>query len=116
VRFIVDECTGPSVAAWLRGEGHDVLSVFDDRRGARDDEVLALSVSEARIIITNDKDFGEMVFRRHLSHPGLVLLRLSDERAANKIAVLRRLLAQFGPRIPGSFVVATERAVRFGSG
>jgi predicted nuclease of predicted toxin-antitoxin system len=77
--------------------------------------VLALAVGQTRVIVTNDKDFGEMVHRRHMRHAGLVLLRLSDERAASKIEVFRRLLSQYGARTPGSNVVATERAVRFGS-
>ncbi|MHB0876976.1 MAG: DUF5615 family PIN-like protein [Anaerolineae bacterium] len=115
MRFVVDECTGPTVAKWLREQGHDVLSIYDTHRGASDDEVLALAVSQSRVIITNDKDFGEMVYRRRMQHAGLVLLRLADERAASKVDVISRLLAQYADRIPGRYVVATESGVRFGS-
>ncbi len=63
MRFLVDECTGPSVARWLREAGHDVFSVYEEARGIDDDTVIARAVAENRIIVTNDKDFGEKVYR-----------------------------------------------------
>ena len=55
----MDECTGPKVAAYLRDEGHEVFSVFDEARGIEDDEIIQRAYDENRILITNDKDFGE---------------------------------------------------------
>ena len=54
MRFLVDECTGSKVAEWLRLEGHEVFSVFDEARGITDDEVLMKAFSENWILITND--------------------------------------------------------------
>jgi predicted nuclease of predicted toxin-antitoxin system len=88
MRFLVDECTGPGVAAWLRAQQHDVFSVYDQERGADDDAVLQRANAEDRILITIDKDFGEKVFREARPHKGIVFLRLSDQRTDNKIAVL----------------------------
>ena len=51
----MDECTGPKVAAWLRGEGHEVFSVFDEARGVEDDQVIQKAYDENWILITNDK-------------------------------------------------------------
>ena len=113
MRFLVDECTGSKVAEWLRDENHEVFSVFDEARGMTDDEVLAKAFSENWILITNDKDFGEMVFRERRKHHGVVFLRLDDERAANKIEVLRQLLENYSEKLMGEFVVATETKVRF---
>ena len=113
MRFLVDECTGSKVALWLRDENHEVFSVFDEARGMTDDEVLTKAFSENWILITNDKDFGEMVFRERREHHGVVFLRLDDERAANKIEVLRRLLENYSEKLPEEFVVATETKVRF---
>lgn len=59
MRFIVDECTGPAVAQWLSEAGYDVFSVFDEKAGISDDEVLRIAFAQERILITNDKDFGE---------------------------------------------------------
>ena len=113
MRFLVDECTGPAVARWLEERGHDVFSVYDDAPGIPDREVLRRSREEKRILITNDKDFGEKVYRERHSHSGIVLLRLDDERSQNKISVLHRLLRLYADRLAGQFVVVTAEQVRF---
>ncbi|VVB84325.1 Uncharacterised protein [uncultured archaeon] len=112
MRFIVDECTGPAVALWLRRQNHDVISVYDEIRGAADRDVIKKAFEQYRILITNDKDFGELIFREKMPHRGVVLLRLEDERAANKIAVLKHLLEKYENSLPGNFIVVTETTVR----
>lgn len=72
------------MARWLRDEGHEVFSVYEEMRGASDSDLLRVAELGDWILITGDKDFGEMVFREHRSHEGVVLLRLSDERARSK--------------------------------
>jgi predicted nuclease of predicted toxin-antitoxin system len=113
MRFLVDECTGPSVARWLVDLGHEVCSVYDDFRGIKDDAVLLKAVVESRILITNDKDFGEKIFRERLPHCGIVLLRLDDERVISQIASLRALLEMHADRLVGNFVVVTSTRIRF---
>ena len=76
MRFLVDECTGPKVAAWLRVQGHEVFSVFDEARGIQDDTVIQKAHDENWILITNDKDFGEKVFRERRPHRGVIFMRL----------------------------------------
>jgi predicted nuclease of predicted toxin-antitoxin system len=63
MKFLVDECTGPAVAAWLHAHNHDVFSVFDQAKGMVDDDVIRKALAEQRILITNDKDFGDKVYR-----------------------------------------------------
>lgn len=63
MRFPVDECTGPAVARWLRGQGHEVFSVYEEARGMDDDEIIQKAFDENWVLITNDKDFGEKVYR-----------------------------------------------------
>lgn len=113
MRFLVDECTGPAVARWLSEQKHEVFSVYEEARGMTDDDVIAKACIENWILITNDKDFGEKIYRERRSHKGIVLLRLEDERAANKIAVLRGLLEGYAEQLANQFVVVTERQVRF---
>ena len=114
MRFLVDECTGPAVAQWLRKQKHDVFSVHEEARGLDDENIIKRAFSEDRILITNDKDFGEKVRRGGYPHRGVVLLRLTDERAVVKIQTLERLIEAYGNRLADSFVVATETRVRFG--
>jgi predicted nuclease of predicted toxin-antitoxin system len=70
-------------------------------------------MGESWILITNDKDFGEKVYRERRPHRGVILMRLEDERAANKIEVLRRLLDGYADQLENSFVVVTDKHVRF---
>jgi len=57
MQFLIDECTGPTVADWLKSQGHDVVSVYNQLRGIDDDEVIQKCIDENRILVTNGKDF-----------------------------------------------------------
>lgn len=112
MRFLVDECTGPAAARWLERAGHDVISVHDEIRGAEDSVVIDLALREERILVTNDKGFGDRVFREGRPHRGVLLLRLEDERPKHKIAALERVLQEYGEELSDRFVVVTERSIR----
>ncbi len=113
MRFLVDECTGPALAAWLHSRGHDVFSVYDEARGMDDVDVIRQAFREERVLITADKDFGEKVYREKYPHRGVVLMRLENEMAYNKIEIIRRLLDNYGEDLQEKFVVVTENYVRF---
>ena len=113
MRFLVDESTGPWVAQWLRERGDEVFSVFEQARGMDDDDILQKAFTEKWVLITNDKEFGDKIFRDRKQHKGIVLLRLDDERAAMKIDVLGRLLEQYAGELEDRFVTVTENSVRF---
>ncbi len=68
MKFLVDECTGPAVARWLEQRGHDVFSVYDEARGIDDNKIIEIAQAEERILITNDRGFGEKVFRERRPH------------------------------------------------
>lgn len=112
MRFIVDESTGSAVVVYLRTAGHDVLAVAEALPQADDWDILACAASEMRILVTNDKDFGDLVFRSDQTHHGVVLLRLRDESAANRVRVVKGLLEGYAERLPDHFTVATEAGVR----
>ena len=113
MRFLVDECTGPKVAKWLRDQGHEIFSVYDEARGMDDEDIIRRADAEGWILITNDKDFGEKVYRERRPHRGVIFMRLENERAANKTEVLRRLLEGYADKLADRFVVVTETQVRF---
>jgi predicted nuclease of predicted toxin-antitoxin system len=112
VKFIVDENLGSRVARWLKEHQHDVISIYEEFRGLDDDEILRKSVEENRILITNDKDFGEMIFRKGKLHCGVIFLRLEDERSVNVIKILDQLLKVYADQISDNFIVVTETSVR----
>ena len=112
MRGIVDESTGVVVARWLRSLGHDILSIREDRPRMIDEDILALAVRDDRVVITNDKDFGDLVFRDGRPHRGVILLRLADDRTPEKIAALKRLLDDLPDDLHECFVVVTDRGIR----
>ena len=108
----MDECTGMAVAEHLREGGHNVIVVAETMSQAEDDTILNKAVDEKRILITNDKDFGELIFRRGYSHHGVLLLRLQDDSAANRVRVVKAVLDQYGDLLKMKFLVVSERQVR----
>ena len=112
MKFLVDECVGTSVADWLKNNNIDAVSIYDELQGTDDYTVLRKALLENRILITSDKDFGEMIFKNKEQHCGVLLLRLSDERPSNKIYVIRQVLQHHSHDLFGNFVVATEKTIR----
>lgn len=113
MRFLVDESAGPGLAASLREQGHEVLSIYNEARGLQDNQVIQWAYEGNWVLITSDKDFGQLVYRERRPHKGVVLLRLENQRREYRVQAVRRLLERYGNRIPGSFVVVTEQKVRF---
>lgn len=101
------------MARWLREHNHEVFSVYDEARGMHDDDIIRKASDENWILITNDRDFGELVYKEGRMHRGVIFLRLADERASNKIETLRRLLATNTSLLPDRFVVVTDTQIRF---
>jgi predicted nuclease of predicted toxin-antitoxin system len=116
VKFIVDESTGKAVVQLLRQLGYDVLAVSESMSQASDADILKRALENSRILITNDKDFGELIYRSGKAHAGVILLRLSDERSANRVRVVRTVLEHHLGRLSGNFVVASEKRLRVRSG
>ena len=113
MRFLVDENGGLVVPNWLRSQGHEVFSVYEESRGIDDDKVIHQAFDENRILITSDKDFGEKVYREQRPHRGIILLRLVNQCSPNKIDVLQKLLIEYPEQLSDNFIVVTEKLVRF---
>jgi predicted nuclease of predicted toxin-antitoxin system len=78
VRFLADECLGKLIVTTLRGLGHDVVWVREEARGLLDEKVLAWSVRDERILLTEDFDYADLVFARGAPATGVVILQLSS--------------------------------------
>lgn len=112
LRVVVDESTGRAVAACLAAAGCDVVFVPDVLPGASDTVILAFAEREERLVVTNDKDFGELVFRSGQGRCGVVLFRLADENVANRVRMAQMVLREHATRLWKHMVVVTERTVR----
>lgn len=112
MKFLIDECVGHGIAQWLQDQGYDAISILEVSPGISDDEVLNKAFNEDRILVTMDKDFGDIVFRSNKNHCGIILLRLSNWHKDHKISVLGNVLSNHGHELTGNFIVATEQAIR----
>jgi predicted nuclease of predicted toxin-antitoxin system len=112
MKFLVDECVGLSVVEWLKKQGYDTVSIAADSPGISDDEVLYKALEENRILVTMDKDFGDIIFRRNSDHHGIILLRLLNWQSRNKIAILENLFLRYQHEFEDNFIVVTEQSVR----
>ncbi|TAK28828.1 MAG: hypothetical protein EPO21_21985 [Chloroflexota bacterium] len=112
MRFLFDQSTDRRLAPYLRDLGHDVTVVAVDYPEALPDEkVLAIAQKEQRILVTEDRDFGELVFRHHLKHAGVLYLRLPPMELTAKIVRLDEVLAHFSDRLD-QFLVVTPKTIR----
>lgn len=90
MRLLLDSCVWPPASADLRAAGHDVDHVGNWKGDPGDDEILQRSLKEDRVLVTLDKDFGELVFVLGAEHPGLI--RLVNIPARQHAQVILRVL------------------------
>jgi predicted nuclease of predicted toxin-antitoxin system len=112
VKFLVDESTGKKLCESLVESGYDAIYVGDVIPGSSDEDVLKLAESEERILITNDKDFGELVYRLNKPSSGVILLRLKKDTPKTRIEYVFSLLDNMVESLKGKFVVLTEMGYR----
>ena len=113
MRFLADECCDTGLVASLRNDGHDVLYVFEEKPGIPDDEVLLDAYNEGRILLTEDKDFGELVYRLKKPSKGIILIRIDVRQRHIKRARLKKLIENYQDRLAGHFVVVDSDKFRF---
>jgi predicted nuclease of predicted toxin-antitoxin system len=90
-----------------------VTYIKEAAAGIDDATVLRVATDEERILITEDKDFGEMVVRLGLPAHGILLLRMNPADSAAKLLRLREVIQSHGGQFAGSLVVADETRVHF---
>ena len=114
IRFLADECCDALIAKALLGEGYDVSGIADSATGIQDEEVIALALRENRILLTEDKDFGQLVYAHGCQALGVIFLRYHfpdrQEIAGRVVQLVRRL----GDHLIGAFVTVQKDRIRIG--
>ena len=112
MKFLFDVCAASlRLQDSLAAQGHDVLSALERNPRATDEEILALAMEERRILVTEDKDFGELVFVRRLPHTCIV--RFIGMTVTEKVTAMQDLIEQHAEAMSeGALIVVTSRRVR----
>lgn len=110
--LVADEGVDRGIVARLRADGHEVLYIAEMEPGVSDEIVLERAREKSAVLITSDKDFGELVFRLGRMAGGVVLLRLAGLSAAAKTAVVSEAVSAYGQEIQGAFTVVSPGVVR----
>ena len=113
MKFLLDECCDASLVAALREDGHDIFYVAEKMPSAIDEDVLQRAFVEERVVITEDKDFGELVYRLRLPARGVILLRFEIGEEVLKLHRLQQTIHSEGDRFDRVFVVIEATKTRF---
>jgi len=106
MKFLIDRCAGRRLADWLRSDGHD--SVYSPVLGPDPGDLALLqrAVSEKRILVTIDTDFGRIVYRGGEVHCGII--RLPDVRVSRRIELMRTVIERYGPQLEEGAIVTVR--------
>jgi predicted nuclease of predicted toxin-antitoxin system len=112
MKFLADEGIDRSIVDCLRGLGFDVFYVIEQVRSLDDDILLQIAHSETRILITRDKDFGELVYRLNKAHSGVILIRLEGCDTQERADIVCSLIKQYQEQLPKAFSVIQKGVIR----
>jgi len=110
--LLCDEGVDHPIVEQLRRDGFEVLYVAEMSPGIPDEEVLAEANQRRALLITADKDFGELVFRQGKIATGVLLLRLAGRTEEEKIIAVSAVLREHGAEMVGAFSVLSRGRVR----
>jgi len=103
--FIVDVGVGTGIEKYLRLEGYDTKAVREIDPCMEDEEIIRIAVLENRMVVTMDKDFGELVYHSSMDHRGVLLLRLENANGAEKLRVVKHIIENHDSQIKNCFCV-----------
>jgi predicted nuclease of predicted toxin-antitoxin system len=113
MKFLLDQSTDARLLPYLKQLGHDVTRISSNYpHSIPDKEVLSIAQREKRILITDDRDFGELIFRLQLPHAGVIFLRLGTYAPLDlKIERLNYVLMHYVDQLD-QFLVVKRQSVR----
>lgn len=112
MNLLADESVDQAIVELLRRDHHDVLYIAELSPSISDEQVLKMANDRAALLITADKDFGELVFRQGRVHAGVVLLRLSGISSAVKAQWVVQVFRDHAPELQGAFAVVSPGTLR----
>jgi predicted nuclease of predicted toxin-antitoxin system len=115
MNFVADESVDQPIVTRLREEGHTVLAIMEMEPSISDEAVLGIANQQGMVLLTGDKDFGELVFRDRQYTFGIVLIRLSGLAATVKAETVVAAVKEHGDKLVHAFAVISANNVRIRS-
>ena len=112
MNFVADENVEKQIVDRLRQDGHIVLYIAEMQQGISDEEVLKQANSNQAVLITTDKDFGELVFRMGRINSGVILIRLEGLASENKAVLVSSAVQNHDEKLDNSFCVISPGRIR----
>jgi predicted nuclease of predicted toxin-antitoxin system len=112
MNLLADEGVERQIVEGLRQAGHDVWYIAEMEPGIDDEAILAQANGQHALLVTLDKDFGELVYRQGLVHAGVVLLRLAGLMPETKANLVAQVMQQRGQEMIHAFSVVSPGTVR----
>jgi len=112
MNLLADESVDSGITEGLRKKGINVFSIAEESGGIKDTEVLELAVKNNALLITEDKDFGELAFRLKFQHEGILLIRLSDLSRNERLLLAVKTIFSNVNKLKGNFSVLTKNGLR----
>lgn len=110
--LLVDESVDRQVVDRLREDGHTVSYVAEMDPGISDDDVLSLANEKEAVLLTADRDFGEIIFRQKKISKGIILIRLAGLSPSGKADKISLALKKHSKGMLSSFSVITPSSIR----
>lgn len=112
MNLLADESVDRQIVDRLRRDAHRVWYVAEMEPGISDDVVLGLANQQAALLLTADKDFGELVFRQRRLTSGVVLVRLAGLSPTHKAEIVATVVKEHAVELPRAFAVVTPGVIR----
>lgn len=112
IKFIADVNVEKPIVEYLSKQGYDIKWIPDINCEMTDDKLLELANKEKRILITNDKDFGELIFLQKKLTTGIILFRVKIQKSQEKMKLMKKLLMGYREKLFKHFIVITKDRIR----
>jgi len=112
IKFLADVNIEKPLIDYLLKQGYDIKWILDYNCEMLDEDLLQLANQEKRIFLTNDKDFGDLIFLQKKLSAGTILFRVKGQNSQDKIKLMKKLLMGYRDKLLNHYVVITKLKIR----
>ncbi len=112
IKFLADESCDFSIVRFLRAANYDVQAIMEIASGESDANIIQMAVTTGRVLITEDRDFGDLVYAHQKEHGGVILIRYPSTARKGMVDSVYALIREKGEVLSGCFVVVSPMKIR----